>query len=116
MSNPLKLILTILPKREEGTRHLKDFGDKNVAVDSIELEFANTMRQTVLKLPKHADAQVIVTFTASNLENGGSKMTPGKTGGDEGVGAGGAVTDGEAVVWEIADVDAEPGGSYSIEN
>ena len=73
MSNPLKLILTILPTREDGTRHVIEFWDKTVAMDLIELKLANMMWQTVLRLSKHADEQLTVTFTASNLENGGFK-------------------------------------------
>ena len=73
MNNPLKLILTILPTREDGTRHVTEFWDKTMAMDLIELKLANMMWQTVLRLSKHADAQLTVTFTASNLENGGSR-------------------------------------------
>jgi hypothetical protein len=42
-------------------------------MDLIELKLASMMWQTVLRLSKHADEQLTVTFTASNLENGGFK-------------------------------------------
>ncbi len=58
------------------------------------------MWQTVLKLSKHADEQLTVTFTASNLEKGGSKENTGAAREDMAVEDGDAVANATAVVVE----------------
>ena len=92
LTNPVTLMLTVLPTTEAGTRHLTEVDESNVVLDAIELKFANTMRQTVIEPSKIADEADTTTMTDPNRENGGFKTTlgTGTAGGGGAVWAGGA--------------------------
>ncbi len=112
LASPLRLMLTFLPPEEEGTRQIMDVEDTNVKEVCMELKFARIMRQTVVELLNNANEWFIVTFTAPNRENGGSKTTPSsRAAGDIGEEAadeeGNEVTGGAGVPEEIADVAGE---------
>ena len=91
LTNPVTLMLTVLPTSEAGTRHLTAFDESKVVSEAIQLKSAKTMRQTEIDLSKFADDVDTVTETDPNRENGGFKTTlgTGSAGGEGAVVAGG---------------------------
>ena len=87
-------MLTVRPTSDAGTRHLTAVDESKVALETIQLKSAKTMRHAVIDLSKFADDVDTVTSTDPNRENGGVKTTLGAGT----AGGGGMVVEGGAAV------------------